>query len=341
MKHWYVTGPQQIELIDEPVPVPGSGEVLVRTAFTALSPGSNVHVYKSGTYQMDGRPPRTEALYMASGVVEAIGPDVDDRAVGDRVAMSGSGHQEFAVLPVNRTFLVPEALSLRDASIAYLASWSVSALHLGNYVAAETVVVMGLGLVGASAAIVADSMGARVLGIDAAPERIAFAARFGLGAVQLSSAMDADERIADYVKPNGPDLIIETTGSWAGLKHAIALARDYTRIAIMGIYRQPPPPELGRELFLQAFDYPSKFHYGRLQIIGCGSDPGEITEPMPRMATRSSNFAYTLEQAARGRLSIGKLVTTVAPADQIEPIVRRFADGDRSMVGVVFDWAGI
>ena len=48
---------------------------------------------------------------------------------------------------------------------------------------------------------------------------------------------------------------------------------------------------------------------------------------MPRTATRSRNFDYVLEQAARGRLPLGKLVTNVVPADQIDAILERFAGG--------------
>ena len=335
MKHWYVTGPRRIECVDEPVPMPGPNEVLVRMAYTALSPGSNVHVYQTGSYGADSRPERTEAVYMASGVIEGVGEGVDAALIGTPVAMNGPGHQEFAALPVDRTIPVPEGLSLRDASLAYLSAWSVSALHLGAYVAAETVVVIGLGLVGASAAMVADTMGARVLGLDAAPERVAFANGLGLGRVEQPNATD---RIADYLGEAGPDLIIETSGAWQGFRQAVTLARDYTRIAVMGIYRQPPPADLGMQLFTETFGFPSKFHYRRLQIIGIGSDPDTLAEPMPRNATRRRNFAYVLEQAARGRLPLGKLVTDTVPADEIESVLRRFASGERRMVGVVFDW---
>jgi threonine dehydrogenase-like Zn-dependent dehydrogenase len=149
---------------------PGSrrGEVLVRVAYTALSPGSNVHVFRTDTYHPTFSPGRTEAVYMGSGVIEAVGPAVEKRLIGTPVAMSGVGHQEYAVLPLEKVYRVPNGLSLCDASLAYLSNWSISALHLGNYAAAETVVVVGQGLVGASAAIMADQMGARVLGLDTA-----------------------------------------------------------------------------------------------------------------------------------------------------------------------------
>jgi threonine dehydrogenase-like Zn-dependent dehydrogenase len=338
VKHWYVTGPRQIEVVEEETPAAGEGEVLVRLAYTALSPGSNVHGYRRGSLQADGSPRRADAVYMGSGIVEAVGAGVADVAPGDRVTMTGNGHQEYAVIPGRRVHRLAEGVSLRDASLAYLSGWAVSALHLGGYAAAETVVVVGQGLVGASAALMADQMGARVLALDVAPERIAFSRGLGLGLSEQPDAPGAAERIASYLEPNGPDLILETTGAWAGFRQALALARDYTRIALMGIYRQPPPTDLALDLFHQAFDFPSKFHYKKIQIVGCGYDPETIAEPLPRMATREGNFAYALEQAGRGRLALDKLVTDVVPADQIGPILERFADGDRSMVGVVFDW---
>jgi threonine dehydrogenase-like Zn-dependent dehydrogenase len=339
MKHYYVTGPRRIEVVDELIPSPGPAEVLVRVAHTAVSPGSNVHVYRTGSYRGVWDGGREEAVYMGSGIVETAGAEVTAVAPGDRVAMNGIGHQEYAIVPVRKAHRVPEGLSLRDASIAYLAGWSVSALHLGEYAAAETVVVIGQGLVGASAALVADLMGARVLALDIAPERVTFARTLGLGCAAQPGAPGADAEIAAFLGPNGPDLILETTGSWGGLRQALALARDYTRIALMGIYREPAPPDLATALFHQAFDFPSTFHYKRIKIIGCGYDPETIAEPIPRMATREGNFAYVLEQAGRGRLPLHKLVSRSVQAGEIEVVLARFAAGDRAEVGVVFDWA--
>src|SRR5262249_51920890 len=156
-------------------------------------------------------------------------------------------------------YRLPEGLSGRDASLAYLSAWSVSALHLGDYAAAETVAVVGCGLVGASAALVADLMGARVLAIDSDPSRVVFARTLDVGAVAQAGTADSDEPVAAFLGTAGPDLVIETSGAWGGLRQAIALARDHTRIAVMGIYRTPPPADLGAALFGELFSFPSKF----------------------------------------------------------------------------------
>jgi threonine dehydrogenase-like Zn-dependent dehydrogenase len=334
MKHYYVTGYRQVTEADEPIPSPGAGEVVVELAYTALSPGSNVSGYLSQNRQKPG-----EALYMGSGIVRQVGAGVSRVAPGDRVALH-CGHQAYALVAEDAVHLVPASLSLREASVSYLCSWSVSALHLGQYVAAETVVVIGQGLVGASAALVADLMGARVLALDSDADRIAFSRTLGLGAVAQPGAASAAECIAGFLGEIGPDLILETSGSWYGFGQAIELARDYTRLAIMGIYRQPPPPELGLDLHQMLYSYPSKFHYQRLQIIGCGSDPDEVVYPNPHLATRRRNYAYVLEQAGRGRLPLAKLITDTLPPQEIGSVLAALADGNKKMVGVVFEWNG-
>lgn len=132
MDHWYLTAPRTATRIDEPVPTPGAGEVLVRIAHTAISPGSNVHAWRSGSYGTSPTEMREELLYMGAGTVTAVGSDVMSMAVGDRVVLS-TGHQAYAVAAEAGVHRVPAGLPLREAAISYLCSWSVSALHLGRY----------------------------------------------------------------------------------------------------------------------------------------------------------------------------------------------------------------
>jgi threonine dehydrogenase-like Zn-dependent dehydrogenase len=335
MRHWYVTGPRSLTCIDEPQPQPAAGEVLVRTAYTALSPGSNVHGYQRGRFGTAYAPHRTEVLYMGSGIVLAVGTGVDPALIGQPVSIQGIGHQAYAAIPASQVHVIPAGLSLRDASLAYLSAWSLSALHLGGYAAAETVVVIGLGLVGASAALMAECVGARVLALDVAAERLDAARQLGLWAL---AHPDDTTAVTAGIGSDGPDLIIESSGTWSGVQLALRLARNYTRIAAMGMYREPPPAELAGQLFSDAFTYPSKFHYQRLQLIGCGSDPDVLAEPMPRMATRRRNYHYVLAQAARGRVPLGALVSSCTPADTIDVVLERFVAGDRRLVGATFAW---
>ena len=338
MKHYYITAPGQISCIDEPIPEPQRGEVQLRVTHTAISPGSNVYIYQTGSYtgRWEGVP--QECIYMGSGIVTKLGDDVDLLQVGDRVAVNGIGHQEYAVVPAPKAHRLPDTVSSEAASASYLAGWAVSALHLGRYAASETVAVVGLGLVGASTALVADMMGARVIGIDVAPERIAFAQSLGLTAVVQGGFDSTIDSVAAIAGARGVDLVMETSGAWSGFEQAFALCRDYTRIALMGLYRRTPSAEYALKLHQMLYEFPSKLHYKKIDIVGCGYDPEEALPDSPYTFTRETNFAYLLEQAGRGKIDLQKLITHRFTADEIAAVLDRFTSGDRSMVGAVLNW---
>src|SRR5438093_1465608 len=92
IEHWYLTAPRTAERRSEVVATPGAGEVLVRVAWTAISPGSNVHVWRTGSYASADGGTLEELLYMGSGVVSDVGAGVTSVAPGDRVVLS-TGHQ--------------------------------------------------------------------------------------------------------------------------------------------------------------------------------------------------------------------------------------------------------
>jgi threonine dehydrogenase-like Zn-dependent dehydrogenase len=337
MKHYYITGPEEITLVDEPVPEPGLGEAQVKITHTAISPGSNVYAFRNAMSGIPTGPQennRQDCVYMGSGIVTKLGEGVVGLAIGDAVALSGNGHAEYAVLPANRAYRLPPGVDPKSASVSYLAGWAVSALHLGRYTVAENVVVVGMGLVGASAALVADMAGARVVGIDVDPDRLAFAETLGLGLV----AAPDDERIRDYLGERGADLILETAGVWAGFQTAFDLARDYSRIALMGIYRDLPTAETAIGLHQMLYRFPSKLHYQKIEIVGCGYDPETALPGSNYTFTRDSNYVYLLEQIGRGKLPIEKLVSDVFRPEEVQSVFERFAAGDKTLIGAVFDW---
>ncbi len=338
MKHYYVVAPGEIGVVEEPVPVPGPADVLVRMTHTAISPGSNVYIYRTGSYLGRWLGENQDCVYMGSGEVTACGGDVSGLAVGDRVAMTGVGHQEFAVVPEGRAHKLPDGVSLETASLSYLAGWAVSALHLGRYAAAETVAVVGLGLVGASTALVADMMGARVVALDVAPERLAFGASLGLGSVVEAGSAGTLDQVGEFAGARGVDLVMETSGAWTGFDQAFALCREYSRIALMGLYRTPPSAELALKMHEALYAFPSKLHYKKIEIVGCGYDPESAQQGSPFTFTRDGNYAYLLEQAGRGKVALDTLVTHRFAPDEVGSVLERFAQGDRSMIGAVFAW---
>jgi threonine dehydrogenase-like Zn-dependent dehydrogenase len=340
VKHYYVTAPGQIGIIEEPIPEPGPGEVQLKVTHTAISPGSNVYIYQTGSYTGEWLGTPQECIYMGSGVVTKLGEGVESVAIGDRVAVNGIGHQEYAVALARKAQRIPESVSSEAASASYLSGWAVSTLHLGRYAAGETVAVVGLGLVGASTALVADMMGARVIGIDVAPERIAYARSLGLTAVVLGGTASSQDEILANAGTRGVDLVMETSGAWTGFEQAFSICREYSRIALMGLYRRTPTAEYALKMHQMLYGFPSTLHYKKIDIVGCGYDPEETLIDSPYTFTREGNYAYLFEQAGRGKIDLDKLVTHRFAADEIGSVLESFSKGDRSMIGAVFSWGG-
>jgi threonine dehydrogenase-like Zn-dependent dehydrogenase len=106
----------------------------------------------------------------------------------------------------------------------------------------------------------------------------------------------------------------------------------------MGIYRDLPSAETAVGLHQMLYSFPSKLHYQKIDIVGCGYDPETALPGSNFTFTRDSNFVYLLEQIGRGKLPVGKLVSQVFRPAEVQSVFERFVAGDKSLIGAVFDW---
>jgi threonine dehydrogenase-like Zn-dependent dehydrogenase len=120
-------------------------------------------------------PPGYASLgYSLAGRVIAVGEDVADLATGDLVACSGNQcavHAERVAVPRNLVARIPVGVAPEDAAFVTLGSVAIHGLRRTGCQFGETVVVLGLGVLGLLAVQVARSAGLRVLGIDPIEQR--------------------------------------------------------------------------------------------------------------------------------------------------------------------------
>src|SRR5437588_8816322 len=110
-------GPEKMQLVDAPTQQPGPKQALVRLAATGVN---FIDVYfRIGLYKADF--PVTLGSEGA-GTVEAVGPDVTEVGVGDRVAyaMARGSYAEYAVVPSWQLVTTPRGLDLQVAAAAML-----------------------------------------------------------------------------------------------------------------------------------------------------------------------------------------------------------------------------
>lgn len=301
-----------------PVPVPGPGELLVRTAACGLNFADLLMI--KGRYQ--DMPPLPFTLGMEiAGTVEACGPGVTGFAPGTRVAaVPGSGGlADFVCIPAARCLPIPQSMSFVQAA-AFQIAYGTSHLaldHRARLQPGETLLVLGAaGGVGLTAVEIGKRMGARVIASARGPDRLAVAQRAGAD-VLIDS--DTPDLRADLRAAGGVDVVFDAVGGPAFLQ-ALRATRPEGRLLCIG-FAGGDVPQIPANLLLVK----------NLSVIGLywggylGFRPQVLTSSMATLFTWFENGILTphvsevldLDRAAegldllRGRKATGKVVITL------------------------------
>ncbi len=334
MKVYHLVGKQQVELRDEPLPNLGPRDVLVKTRVSALSVGTEVWRYiHHGHYGGEGG----LCGYNSVGEVVSVGSDVTRLHVGDYI-FATQPHAEYFAVSASRAVKLARDADLEAAAFTYLPTLGLHALRSANYQAGDNVLVVGLGVVGVLAAQLARMVGARVAALEVDATRRCLAESLCFGPVLDPREPTTRPRLENHFGEIGPDVILETSQAWSGLMDAVRLARLSTRLALIGIYRSEPPPDVANEVLRLTLMNRDLFHNQRLKLIGCSNDPADDYPPGVVRWTVQRNMAYVAEKIASGELDTRKLITHRFRWDELEQVYRRLVAGERGMVGVVLHW---
>lgn len=121
--------------------------------------------------------------YSAAGEVIAVGPEVCGFRAGDLVACAGAGvanHAEFIDVPVNLAVKIPAKVGLDIASTVTLGAIAIQGVRRANPSLGESIVVIGLGLLGQLCAQMLRAAGCKVIGVDIDAQRLAIATASGI-----------------------------------------------------------------------------------------------------------------------------------------------------------------
>ncbi len=234
-----------IEEVD--TPAVGPTEVLVRAERSLISRGSEIWRRYDRDEAID---PRMMGYSLAGRVVD-VGAEVEEFAVGDRVAALAP-HAEYVamevVAPLHRPSVVPigDAVSSDSATFWPLATSSVLWVEQTAAGAESTVVVQGQGLVGSGCMQVAKAQGVGcAIAVDALDKRCRLAAELGADHVVDASTDDAVARVREWTGGAGADVVVEAVGGRAGAA-AFTQAQDMVRrgglIQVLGLYENEPLP---------------------------------------------------------------------------------------------------
>lgn len=215
-----------------PVPDPGPGEVLLRTAACGLNFADLL--MSGGSYQDTPPLPFTLGMEVA-GTVEACGLAVTRFVPGARVAaVPGSGGlADFVAVPAARCVAIPPGMSFVEAA-SFQIAYGTSHLALDRRARlqpGETLLVLGAaGGVGLTAVEIGKHMGARVIASARGQARLAIAQRAGADILIDSDTADLRDRLR---AEGGVDVVFDTVGGPAFLQ-ALRATRPEGRLLCVG-----------------------------------------------------------------------------------------------------------
>ncbi len=207
-------GPDDLVLVDLPVPLAGPGEALVSIKAVGLNFYDTLII--AGKYQTKPTLPFAPGGEFA-GVIESVGAGVTDVAPGDRVMgyTTFGGAQQYAAVPVEKLVPLPPGLDLdRAAGLTITYGTTYHALRdRAALVAGETLAVLGAsGGVGLAAVELGKLMGARVIACASSDEKLAFARAHGADAAVNYSDEDLREALKRLGGEHGIDVIYDPVG---------------------------------------------------------------------------------------------------------------------------------
>lgn len=320
-----------------PAPLVASGQLLIRSAASLISSGTErmlIDFGKAGwigkarqqpdkvrmvleKISTDGLAATLETVrakldqpiplgYSNAGSVLEVGAGVTEFGSDDRVVSNGP-HAEIASVAKNLCARIPDLVSDDSAAFTVVAAIGLEGIRLVSPTLGESVAVVGLGLIGLLTVQMLRSQGCRVLGIDFDERRLALAEAFGAETVNLTAGADPVVVAERFSRSRGVDAVIITaaTKSNEPVHQAALMCRKRGRIVLVGVAGL----ELSRDDFYKkelTFQVSCSYGPGRYDPAYEGGH--DYPQPYVRW-TAQRNFEAVLDMMADGRLKVEPLIT--------------------------------
>jgi predicted dehydrogenase len=332
-----------IQVVDIAPPALRPGTLLVRNAFSVVSPGterSTVSAARSSyvktararpdlvrrvldTVKREGvlaayrkvqaKLSEPQALgYSSAGTVIAVGPGTGDHfRVGDRVACCGANvasHAEIICVPTNLAARVPDNVSLEDAAFATLGAIALHGVRLAEPQLGGRYAVIGCGILGLFATQLLRAHGTRVAAFDLAEDAVARAKSLG---AEVGLAGGTDEQVQAalaWTEGLGVDAVVVTAASTsdAPMLAAAAMSRERGKVVAVGLVPFGLPREIAyaKELELRIS---RSYGPGRYDA---GFEEKGLDYPAGYVRwTETRNLEAFLHAIGEGLVQIGSIVT--------------------------------
>ena len=347
-------------LLEEiPAPQVKTGCVLIKTTHSLVSLGTERMLVEFGKANLidkarqqpdkvqqvlekiktDGSQPTLEAVfnklnqplplgYCNVGIVEAIGKGVQSLCIGDRVASNGN-HAEYVCVPENLTARIPDNVTNEEATFTVIGSIGLEGIRLLNPTLGETIVVIGLGLIGLVTAELLKANGCKVIGYDYDQQKVDIASAKGITAFNPARGNDPIYFVRQFTNETGADGVLITASNKSDeiIHQAAEMSRKRGRIILIGV--------IGLNIRRSDF-YDKELTFQ----VSCSYGPGRYDERYEQKGqdypigyvrwTEKRNFETILYSISSGKLDVKSLITERVALDDFKQIY-----GDMSKQGSI------
>lgn len=327
-------------LEEVPAPMVKSGCVLIKTTRTLVSLGTERMLVEFGKANLiekarqqpdkvkqtldklktDGIMPTLEAVfnklgqplplgYCNVGRVVALGKGVTEFRVGDRVASNGN-HAEMVCVPKNLVVKIPDGVTDEQAAFTVIGSIGLQGIRNLNPQLGETIVVVGLGLIGLVVAQLLRANGCRVIGVEFDQSKLDLASKWGVIPVNPARGDDQVKVVEELTNGVGADGVIITASAHDDsiIHNACLMSRKRGRIVLVGV--------IGLNMRRDDF-YKKELSFQVSCSYGAGRYDEEyenkgIDYPLPYVRwTEKRNFETILMSIENGGLDVDSLISEV------------------------------
>lgn len=331
--------PREFEIVERPIPTVEAGEVLVRTAATAVC-HTDLGMY---TGHAPGTKYPVVLGHESTGTIEAVAPDVTHLKLGQNVIINpiiACGHcdqctrgarylcrnaglfgrevegslNQYVRLDSRYVFPLPDNLSLEDATIIETLATVRHSQQRAGIKKGESVVVLGQGTSGLLHTRMAVLAGADpVIGISRSQWKLDMGTQMGAHHVIAKDAESAVDDVLALTGGRGADVIIDTAGTSNTLKVGIEMLSPGGRFASFSLSHMPIEG-------LTAFP----LYYKELTIIGSRALADEDMQP-------------SIDLVASGQIDVSGFVTSSYPLTETAAAFEEYENNPGRILRIVID----
>lgn len=330
----YEVAVEEIERAD-----PAPNQVLVETAYSAVSAGTELAVY-TGTHQWLKDPNLPDWKfpfppgYSAAGTVVAVGSAIQGLKPGDRVSYPGN-HASHELLTVGhergKWWPMPASLDFAKAAWACIARYGMGGGIRAGLTLGRSAAVMGQGVIGQFAMRCLLAAGAHpVVGIDGVLMRRNVALAGGADKVIDPAAGDVRQQLDAFLGSKGAEIVIDATGIPDMVPQAMRLACDGGQVVVVG-----SPRGIAKDV-----NFYDDLHRRYIEVTGAHGNM--LFEPAhTRLAGHwdiHKAQKWLLGSMASNRLSLAALVTHEIKPEELGSAYEGLLKKKDEYLGVLVRW---